>query len=98
MHLPFIAHTRTCQMYVTITCTRLKYALCFVSYFIIYYYYQFFQRRVTQKAKLPVQGDPLVHKYNTHSTIQNKIMNKHYTITNKQTQYNDNKQTLYNNK
>ena len=23
-----------------------------------YYYYQFFQRRVTQKAKLPVQGGP----------------------------------------
>ena len=51
---------------------------------LVFYYYQFFQRRVTQMAKLPVQGGPLVHKYNTHSTIQNKIMNKHYTITNKQ--------------
>ena len=55
-----------------------------------YYYYQFFQRRVTQKARLPVQGGPLVHKYNTHSTIQNKIKNKHYTITNKQMLYKTN--------
>ena len=55
-----------------------------------YFYYQFFQRRVTQNARLPVQGGPLVHKYNTHSTIQNKIMNKHYTITNKQMLYKTN--------
>ena len=48
------------------------------------------QRRVTQKARLPVQGGPLVHKYNTHSTIQNKIINKHYTITNKQMLYKTN--------
>ena len=33
---------------------------------------------------------PLVHEYNTHSTIQNKIMNKHYTITNKQMLYKTN--------
>ena len=26
MHLPFIAHTSTCQMYVTITCMSLKHA------------------------------------------------------------------------
>ena len=61
-------------------------------------YYQFFQRRVAQKARLLVQGGPLVHKYIMHSTIQNKIMNKHYTIANKQTQYNDNKQRTITNK
>ena len=31
MHLPFIAHTRARQMYVTITCVRLKRACCFIS-------------------------------------------------------------------
>ena len=31
MHLPFIAHTRAYQMYVTITCMRLKHAFCFIS-------------------------------------------------------------------
>ena len=31
MHLPFIAHTRACQMYVTIMCTRLKGAFHFIS-------------------------------------------------------------------
>ena len=31
MHLPFIAHTRARQMYVTITCTRLKRAFRFIS-------------------------------------------------------------------
>ena len=31
MYLPFIAHTRACQMYVTITCTRLKRAFHFIS-------------------------------------------------------------------
>ena len=31
MHLPFIAHTRAYQMYVTITCTRLKGAFHFIS-------------------------------------------------------------------
>ena len=31
MHLPFIAHTRACQMYVTITCTRLKRAFRFIG-------------------------------------------------------------------
>ena len=30
MHLPFIAHTRARQMYVT-TCTRLKHAFRFIS-------------------------------------------------------------------
>ena len=32
MHLPFIAHTCASQMYVTITCMRLKCALCFISW------------------------------------------------------------------
>ena len=31
MHLLFIAHTRAHQMYVTITCTRLKCAFRFIS-------------------------------------------------------------------
>ena len=31
MHLPSIVHTRACQMYVTITCTRLKRAFRFIS-------------------------------------------------------------------
>ena len=31
MHLPFIAHTHARQMYVTITCTRLKRAFPFIS-------------------------------------------------------------------
>ena len=31
MHLPFIAHTRAHQMYVTITCMRLKHAFHFIS-------------------------------------------------------------------
>ena len=31
MHLPFIAHTPACQMYVTITCTRLKRTFHFIS-------------------------------------------------------------------
>ena len=31
MHVPFTAHTRACQMYVTITCTRLKHAFRFIS-------------------------------------------------------------------
>ena len=31
MHLPFIAHTHTCQMYVTIMCMRLKHAFRFIS-------------------------------------------------------------------
>ena len=31
MHLPFIAHTCARQMYVTITCTRLKRAFRFIS-------------------------------------------------------------------
>ena len=30
MHLPFIAHTRAHQMYVTVMCTRLKCALRFI--------------------------------------------------------------------
>ena len=31
MHLPFIAHTRACQMYLTISCTRLKRVFHFIS-------------------------------------------------------------------
>ena len=31
MHLPFIAHTHARQMYVTITCTRLKHVFHFIS-------------------------------------------------------------------
>ena len=36
MHLPFIAYTLACQMYVTITCTRLKRVLRFISW--LYWY------------------------------------------------------------
>ena len=35
MHLPFIAHTHARQMYVTIMCTRLKHAFCFISCWIV---------------------------------------------------------------
>ena len=35
MHLPFIAHTCAHQMYVTITCTRLKHAFRFISCLIV---------------------------------------------------------------
>ena len=35
MHLPFIAHTRARQIYVTITCTRLKCVFRFISYRIV---------------------------------------------------------------
>ena len=35
MHLPFIVHTRTCQMYVTIIYTRLKCALHFITGMIV---------------------------------------------------------------
>ena len=31
MHLPFIAHTHACQMYVTIMCMRLKRVFHFIS-------------------------------------------------------------------
>ena len=35
MHLPFIAHTHACQMYVAITYTSLKYALHFITGMIV---------------------------------------------------------------
>ena len=35
MHIPFIAHTCARQMYVTITCTRLKRAFHFISFQIV---------------------------------------------------------------
>ena len=35
MHLPFIAYTHACQMYVTITFTRLKRAFRFISCWIV---------------------------------------------------------------
>ena len=38
MHHPFIVHTRTCQMYVTITCARLKHAPCFITWSYWYVY------------------------------------------------------------
>ena len=39
----------------------------------LFYYYQFFQRRITQKVRLPVRGGPLVNKYNTLRSIDNDL-------------------------
>ena len=66
MHLPFIAHTRAHQMYVTVMCTRLKRALRFIIILS--------QLRVQDDGTVEVQLQRMDYLSDSRESLANEIL------------------------